>query len=580
MPRIPEYNEQYRYAGRAGNLGGRLNPGDYGGTAGAIGASGRIAGQQWQQAGAALTQAADAAAVICDDYNTAKAQQAVSGLQKNFLAWQSEMSKNKGEAGMDAGARYEQWQKKQVAELTKGMNDIQRGRFNALAEVKAAGFRQWAADYGSEQGLVFRNAEDVAGIKASGEVLVANLTNPSIAEPAMESIAANAKSIAKRKGLGEAARARFVRDALSESITPAIAAQIDAGKLSTARTALLHYKDKIGAANARKLQAAIQREGRRLEAKARAEQERAEREQAASMGNSLFQNHRMDADAAQKEILDTIKDPIQQERVLQSYLTRSSLEERLQTRTAEHARATEYADAMNKSESVLADQNLTDKSAALTDLLGQISDPSIRKQTSDYIDFRLNGAEAPVDKNVLAEAQAYAAQPGVRPDMVTNRYADKLPFSALGKAVKIARDEAVKQSEKLMQDEITDSLVDDFGYTRSQATAGYRIILSRMTGLTDPAQRLEAARQLARKISVKNDAWFSGSGWGSGKQEPAYNFPRIRREDPSFRLVEVPEEVIPMIDAALRAKGETITEQSRKATYANFLEAKKNEESK
>lgn len=280
MPRIPEYNEQYRYAGRAGNLGGRLNPGDYGGTAGTIGASGRIAGQQWQQAGAALTKAADTAAVIYDDYNTTKAQQAVSGLQKNFLAWQSEMAKNKGEAGMDAGAQYEQWQKKQVAELTKGMNDIQRGRFNALAEVKAAGFRQWAADYGSEQGLVFRNAEDVAGIKASGEVLVANLTNPSIAEPAIDSIRKNAESIANRKGLGEAARARFIKDALSESITPAIAAQIDAGKLSTARTALLHYKDKIGAANALKLQTAIQREGRRLEAEARAERERAETQRA------------------------------------------------------------------------------------------------------------------------------------------------------------------------------------------------------------------------------------------------------------------------------------------------------------
>lgn len=290
MPRIPEYNEQYRYAGRAGNLGGRLNPGDYGGTAGTIGASGRIAGQQWQQAGAALTKAADTAAVIYDDYNTTKAQQAVSGLQKNFLAWQSEMAKNKGEAGMDAGAQYEQWQKKQVAELTKGMNDIQRGRFNALTEVKAAGFRQWAADYGSEQGLVFRNAEDVAGIKASGEVLVANLTNPSIAEPAIDSIRKNAESIANRKGLGEAARARFIKDALSESITPAIAAQIDAGKLSTARTALLHYKDKIGAANALKLQTAIQREGRRLEAEARAERERAETQRALGSVASLLQD--------------------------------------------------------------------------------------------------------------------------------------------------------------------------------------------------------------------------------------------------------------------------------------------------
>lgn len=290
MPRIPEYNEQYRYAGRAGNLGGRLNPGDYGGTAGAIGASGQIAGQQWQQAGAALTKAANTAAVIYDDYNTTKAQQAVSGFQKNFLAWQSEMAKNKGEAGMDAGAQYEQWQKKQVAELTKGMNDIQRGRFNALTEVKAAGFRQWAADYGSEQGLVFRNAEDVAGIKASGEVLVANLTNPSIAEPAIDSIRKNAESIANRKGLGEAARAQFIKDALSESITPAIAAQIDAGKLSTARTALLHYKDKIGAANALKLQAAIQCEGRRLEAEARAERERAETQSALGSVASLLQD--------------------------------------------------------------------------------------------------------------------------------------------------------------------------------------------------------------------------------------------------------------------------------------------------
>ncbi len=307
MPRIPEYNEQYRYAGRAGNLGGRLNPGDYGGTAGAIGASGQIAGQQWQQAGAALTKAANPAAVIYDDYNTNKAQQAVSGLQKNFLAWQSEMSKNKGEAGMDAGAQYEQWQKKQVAELTKGMNDIQRGRFNALAEVKAAGFRQWAADYGSEQGLVFRNAEDVAGIKASGEVLVANLTNPSIANPAIDSIRKNAKSIANRKGLGEAARAQFIKDALSESITPAIAAQIDAGKLSTARTALLHYKDKIGVANALKLQAAIQREGRRLEAEARAEQERAETQRALGSVASLLQDTAgMPQDKRESAIMDAI----------------------------------------------------------------------------------------------------------------------------------------------------------------------------------------------------------------------------------------------------------------------------------
>lgn len=290
MPRIPEYNEQYRYAGRAGNLGGRLNPGDYGGTAGAIGASGRIAGQQWQQAGAALTKAADTAAVIYDDYNTTKAQQAVNGLQKNFLAWQSDMRGKKGEAGMDAGAQYEQWQKKQVAELTKGMSEIQRGRFNALAEVKAAGFRQWAADYGSEQGLVFRNAEDVAGIKAEADNLAANLTNVEIAKVSEDRIKDLAFTIAQRKGLGEEAAKALMRDSLAEAITPAIAAQIDAEKLSTARTALLYYKDTIGTTHALKLQAAIQAKGRELEARARADQERAERARVNSISNTAWEN--------------------------------------------------------------------------------------------------------------------------------------------------------------------------------------------------------------------------------------------------------------------------------------------------
>lgn len=208
----------------------------------------------------------------------------------------------------------------------------------------------------------------------------------------------------------------------------------------------------------------------------------------------------------------------------------------------------------------------------LSGVLVGVADPATRKKIEEYQDFKINGTEAPVDKNVLAEAQTYAAQPGVRPDMVTNRYADKLPPSALGKAVKIARDEATKQSEKLMQDEITDSLVDDFGYTRSQATAGYRVILSRMTGLTDPAQRLETARQLARKISVKNDAWFSGSGWGAGNQEPAYTFPQIQRDDPSFRLVEVPEEAIPWIDQRLEGLGYTVNEENRQIYYRDWLE--------
>ena len=200
------------------------------------------------------------------------------------------MRGKKGEAGMDAGAQYEQWQKKQVAELTKGMSEIQRGRFNALAEVKAAGFRQWAADYGSEQGLVFRNAEDVAGIKAEADNLAANLTNVEIAKVSEDRIKDLAFTIAQRKGLGEEAAKALMRDSLAEAITPAIAAQIDAEKLSTARTALLYYKDTIGTTHALKLQAAIQAKGRELEARARADQERAERARVNSISNTAWEN--------------------------------------------------------------------------------------------------------------------------------------------------------------------------------------------------------------------------------------------------------------------------------------------------
>ena len=288
MPRIPEYDERFRYAGRASGLGGRLEPGNYGQAAEALGAGGQIADRQLQRAGAAVTRAADTVAAIHDDYNTARAQAALNALQTNFLAWQSEMSRKKGQAGMDAGAQYAQWQKKQVAELTGDMNEIQRGRFNALAEIKAAGFRKWAADYGGEQNLVCRNAEDVAGIKAEADTLVANLANVEIAGASEERIKDLAFQIAQRKGLGEEATKALMRDSVAEAVTPAIAAQIDAGRLNTARTALLRYRAALGEGNALKLRNAITREGERQEARARAESERARAESAISGVQNLF----------------------------------------------------------------------------------------------------------------------------------------------------------------------------------------------------------------------------------------------------------------------------------------------------
>lgn len=539
-------------------------------------------GRQLMALGGAVQEAAKVGNELYMDYQTSKAKEAWLTYKQEAAKKQAELATLQGKNALgDSGveAQLRQWQQATRQNLSKNLGGMATKLFDNAAAQTDAGLDSWAVGKVHTEALRFENKTSEAHISLLQDEALANANDPAELAKRMSGIKGELKAIAGRSGLDETwINAEFKSDQ-QKILTKAIADRIEGEQMGEAASLIRTYGSELGGA-AETLKARFRAKGRELESRARAERERANREQAISMGSDLFLLHRMDAEAAQAEIAEKIKDPVQQERVLQSYLTRSSLEERLQTRTAEHAKATEYVDAINKSEGVLANQSLTDKSAALTDLLGQISDPAIHKQVSEYIDFRINGTEAPVDKNVLAEAQTYAAQPGVRPDMVTTRYAAKLPPSALQKAVKIANDQATKQSEKLMQDEITESLVDDFGYSRAQATAGYRVILSRMTGLTDPAQRLERARMLAREISVKNNAWLSGSGWGSGVTIPAYDFQRMQREDPSFHLVEIPEESILMIDAALKAKGQAITEQNRKDTYINFLRGKKSEESK
>ena len=556
MPRIPEYNEQYRYAGRAGNLGGRLNPGDYGGTAGTIGASGRIAGQQWQQAGAALTKAADTAAVIYDDYNTTKAQQAVSGLQKNFLAWQSEMAKNKGEAGMDAGAQYEQWQKKQVAELTKGMNDIQRGRFNALAEVKAAGFRQWAADYGSEQGLVFRNSEDVAGIKSSGEVLMANLTNPAI-----DSIHKNAERIANRKGLGEAARARFIKDALSESITPAIAAQIDAGKLSTARTALLHYRDKIGAANALKLQTAIQREGRRLEAEARAEQERAQNRLAAENARELLTRFGGDSQQAIEHINATVQDTQERLRLTSAYLTQRNIEDAARQQIRQENIITAQND-------IKARIRAAGKDVAALNAIVAEAEPEFKQFALAHAEQAVGGQRRGIsDPQAWADAHS-AVLRGEPFEIVMGRHVGQLSDPDAERLKTLAEDKAAKEAEA-KDDLYFNSLFErsryaalDPGDKRAARAQLKQEYFERTRGLRTLRERQDVAFQLLHDREVPGPLWWRSTVTSLQAREDEINGKAVR--------YAVPKKARDIIVKQAEDKGKDLTDKQIEETFVRY----------
>lgn len=533
-------------------------------------------GRQLMALGGAMQQAAKVGDALYVDYQTTKAREAFNRYRREGMQKKAELANLQGGLALDektgVQARLSQWQSEARERLVKDLGKPAANLFTAAAEDVDAQLGAWATQKWQSEERTYRNQQTEATIALNMDEMLTNPMNAEAVKQGFKAIKSGYKELADLNGWSDEYAQSQINSAAQKAFTTMIRAQIDSEQLGNAHELIGRYGHALGGMRG-PLEATLKAKGRELEARARATQERADTVQAANLGAGLFETYGDDAAKVQSVLEEKVKDPVQRARVTQSYLSNASLHERMKTQTEERDKAASYDNAISQTDSILAGQESEQKKAALlSGVLVGVADPATRKKIEEYQNFKINGTEAPVDKNVLAEAQTYAAQPGVRPDMVTNRYADKLPPSALGKAVKIARDEATKQSEKLMQDEITDSLVDDFGYTRSQATAGYRVILSRMTGLTDPAQRLETARQLARKISVKNDAWFSGSGWGAGNQEPAYTFPQIQRDDPSFRLVEVPEEAIPWIDQRLEGLGYTVNEENRQIYYRDWLE--------
>ena len=526
--------------------------------------------------GGAIQQAAKVGDALYVDYQTTKAREAFNSYRREAMQKKAELANLQGGLALDektgVQARLSQWQSEARERLVKDLGKPAANLFTAAAEDVDAQLGAWATQKWQSEERTYRNQQTEATIALNTDEMLTDPMNAEAVKQGFKAIKSGYKELADLNGWSDEYAQSQINSAAQKAFTTMIRAQIDSEQLGNAHELIGRYGHALGGMRG-PLEATLKAKGRELEARARAEQERADTVQAANLGAGLFETYGDDAAKVQSVLEEKIKNPVQRARVTQSYLSNASLHERMKTQTEERDKAASYDNAISQTDSILAGQESEQKKAALlSGVLVGVADPATRKKIEEYQNFKINGTEAPVDKNVLAEAQTYAAQPGVRPDMVTNRYADKLPPSALGKAVKIARDEATKQSEKLMQDEITESLVDDFGYTRSQATAGYRVILSKMTGLTDPAQRLETARQLARKISVKNDAWFSGSGWGAGNQEPAYTFPQIQRDDPSFRLVEVPEEAIPWIDQRLEGLGYTVNEENRQIYYRDWLE--------
>lgn len=147
------------------------------------------------------------------------------------------------------------------------------------------------------------------------------------------------------------------------------------------------------------------------------------------------------------------------------------------------------------------------------------SDPNVRKQLDEEAKYRINGFEAPVNDRIWADAQSYAAQPGVTPDMVTARFMGALPPSYLEKARKSSQDQQWKQEEQKVKQYAFSYMKDKLGYTQSQCENAYKVILPELNGVIGFENRVKKIPLLLAEVTMVSSP---GRFWDSTESVPAF----------------------------------------------------------
>ena len=433
--------------------------------------------------------------------------------------------------------------------------------FNKQAAGTALHFTEQGQAYGRQQEALWKDSNYKSSVQEKLNAISQDYNNPEFIEFQLHSFDELVDGMFP--GMDNRARKLEFRQNAAGSIIEGYLSHDD---IRGARGAFGQYKELLGdKANAVEVQ--IRNRADALEAKARAEAERAQNQAAAQLGISLFQQYGNNAESVQEQI-GKIKDPVMQGKAIQSYLTQQGLHERLQQQAEVQQKAAAYNDGVSQTEAVLKDTNLTndEKNTRLAEIQAGISDPKTRKSVADYQDFLINGVEAPVNDRIFADAQSYAAQPGVTPDMVTARFSGSLPPSALQKVRKNADDQQWKQEEQLLKDDLISTLKNRFNYRDADAQSVYRLILSQLNGTVGYEARRKKAQSLAVEITVDKGRW----SWG--KDIPAASLARYQEQGYQFsKVVEIPETVKPMIDEALSVQGKELTDENRKALYQKYL---------
>ena len=513
------------------------------------------------EAGKALTNVAIKEYVSTE---TTRVSQSLLAMQKELSAERDRyMAENQGQNAIEAGQHFEKFARETAQKYFQegGFSGRFAEMFNKQAAGTALHFTEQGQAYGRQQEALWKDSNYKSSVQEKLNAISQDYNNPEFIEFQLHSFDELVDGMFP--GMDNRARKLEFRQNAAGSIIEGYLSHDD---IRGARGAFGQYKELLGdKANAVEVQ--IRNRADALEAKARAEAERAQNQAAAQLGISLFQQYGNNAESVQEQI-GKIKDPVMQGKAIQSYLTQQGLHERLQQQAEVQQKAAAYNDGVSQTEAVLKDTNLTndEKNTRLAEIQAGISDPKTRKSVADYQDFLINGVEAPVNDRIFADAQSYAAQLGVTPDMVTARFSGSLPPSALQKVRKNADDQQWKQEEQLLKDDLISTLKNRFYYRDADAQSVYRLILSQLNGTVGYEARRKKAQSLAVEITVDK------GGWSLGKDIPAASLARYQEQGYQFsKVVEIPETVKPMIDEALSVQGKELTDENRKALYQKYL---------
>lgn len=513
------------------------------------------------EAGKALTNVAIREYVSTE---TTRVSQSLLAMQKELSAERDRyMAENQGQNAIEAGQHFEKFAMETAQKYFQegGFS----GRFAEMFNKQAAGttlhFTEQGQAYGRQQKAAWEDSVITGDIEDFQSLAAQNYNNPELIEFNRSALRERIENM--RPGMDNRALLSRIDEGAAESI---ISGYLSHDDIKGARGALNEYRGLLGdKVNAVELQ--IRNRADALEAKARADAERAQNQAAAQLGLSIL-NESIENPEKAKERLSGIEDPVFRQKVMTSYMTGASLNARMDDMIKEYRKTTSYNDGVSKLDAIMKDTSLSieQKNAGIVDLLMNTSDSNVRKQLDEEAKYRMNGFEAPVSDRIWADAQSYAAQPGVTPDMVTARFMGALPPSYLEKARKSSQDQQWKQEEQLLKDDLISTLKNRFNYRDADAQSAYRLILSQLNGTVGYEARRKKAQSLAVEITVDKGRWFSG------KDIPAASLARYQEQGYQFsKVVEIPETVKPMIDEALSAQGKELTDENRKALYQKYL---------